>query len=219
MPLRARRAALRQAPRADAGPRRARRSPSATTRTRPRCRCASWARSCPGEGVGGAGGALERRRPGASCRGISRRAAARIAALRQGPHRRTTDQPGLGRHLRRTRAATTTASNTSAASAARPATSRARSARRQSLRRPALARIPDSAAEAAPTAGTLFEQGRAEARLSSRSRTPAAQHVAALHQPVRRADRRMHVLRLLRVVRLRATAPRPARRRRCCRCC
>ena len=73
--------------------------------------------------------------------------------------------------------------------------------RRQSVRRAALAALSQPGAEAGLRPHAV-RQGRARARLQA---VPAAvrQHVAGLHQSARRAHGAVHLLRLLRMVRLR----------------
>ena len=128
------------------------------------------------------------------------------------------DDPGLGRHLRRARAVLRPLRVPAAASAARPATSRADPAGRQSVRGAARARLPEPADQAAPTSARC---SRSAARIWATSpfQVPSANMTAALHQPGRRAPRAVHVLRLLRALRLRALSPSRARRRHCCRSC
>ena len=73
--------------------------------------------------------------------------------------------------------------------------------RRQSLRGAALAALSQSAAGPAVQPHAV-RQGRARARLQAVS-AAVRQHVAGLHEPARRPARTLHLLRLLRMVRLR----------------
>ena len=123
-------------------------------------------------------------------------------ALRQELHSRRHDDPGLGRHLRRARAAL------------RPLRIPVRHLRqgrqprrqdpagRQSVRRAALARVSEPAARAQPIGRRCSADAATELGYQPVP-VPGRQHLAGLHQPARRAAGPLHLLRLLREVRLR----------------
>ena len=117
------------------------------------------------------------------------------------------DDPGLGRHLRRARAATTTSSSICAASRGKAGNLEGQDpARRQSVRRAALRAsipLPPLKRSLRPDA---VRQGGAGTSASSRF-PPRRQHVAALHEPARRAAGPVHLLRLLRDGSAAATTP------------
>jgi hypothetical protein len=97
---------------------------------------------------------------------------------------------------------TSTASSTCWAPAARPATSRARRSRAATRSRTSLARVPDAAAEGAVRLGAV-PQGRCEPGLPP-VHPALVQPQPELHQPRGHAIAQLHVLRLLRALRLRA---------------
>ena len=111
------------------------------------------------------------------------------------------DDPGLWRHLRRSRAALRPIRISLRDVWSRGQSQRTNPRRRQSVRGAALAALPQSATGAAVQPHPV-RQGRARARLQAVS-AAVRQHVAGLCEPARRPARTLHLLRLLRMVRLR----------------
>ena len=125
------------------------------------------------------------------------------------------DDPGLGRDLRRPRAALRHVRISVRNLGAGGQSERADRGRRQSVRGTPLASLSQSAADAELQPRSV-RQGGARARLQA---VPAAvrQHVAGLHQSARRAAWTVHLLRILRMVWLRQLFQGESRRRRSCR--
>ena len=146
-----------------------------------------------------------------------RRPLAHRAALRQELHSGRHDDPGLGRHLRRARALLRPLRVPLRRVRRGRQPRRQDPARRQSVRGAAPARLSAAAAEAQLHDREISGRGH-RGRLQAVP-LPGGKHLAGLQEPARRADGRVHLLRLLRVVRLRQLLEGDRRRRRSCRCC
>ena len=122
-------------------------------------------------------------------------------ALRRGVPAGRHDHPGLGRHLRRTGAALRRVriSQRHVGDGRQPA--RPDPGGRQSVRGAALAALSQSRAGAAVQLHAV-RAGGARARLQAVS-AAVGKHVEGLHQSARPAPRAVHLLRILRVVRMR----------------